>query len=235
MKNYFVLIPDSDEFSIISKTLFLRSITAKDITLSHPHIAGMTRMSVTMTPVVSVGVPKYQIHFIQSGVGKIATCQTLKKLSRSRIIKGASIDHIIMAGSACGKTPGIYRIERVYQEIDLRPAGRSLGDSPDVPLYYDSTDGNSKDYTFSDIPLADSLTVERFCTEFPDLSEYFDISDTTVVDMEDYAFIALLQDDYIPYTILRVVTDEGNYDSWTKSLEAGITELLNLLMSHLRG
>ena len=225
MKNYYVLIPDADEFSIVESIISDRSSNNDMLVSKNIHQINEEDLRREVSVYMIDDENTVCINFIQSGVGKVATCRTMKKLLKVFEVYG-SPEHVVMAGSACGKVPGIYNIINTYQEIDLRPAGRKLGESPDLPVNYRCT-GISM---FRDLKRSESLTVERFCTMFPDTSEYNE-HNKFVVDMEDYAFSAMLDDEEIPYSIVRGVTDEGSFDSWKDSLKSCISDIVEILFN----
>ncbi len=160
----------------------------------------------------------------RTGFGTAATAQSIDKIMREY---GTKLERIYLAGTACANEEGIYKVENCYQEVDLRPLGFAMGETPDQPLCY-TTD---KDM-FQELPKANSLTVARFVSEFPDTSLYLGMNKLTpLVDMEDYQFLASLYGKNIKSYIIRGISDSGSQEDWETNTKHVMKDIWNIFLN----
>ena len=152
------------------------------------------------------------------GMGIVAASQSCSKIIREY---GNKLENVYLIGTCGCKSTGMFAIDKTYQEVDLRPLGFKLGESPDQPLYYEC----DKD-KFQDLPKGNSLTVQRFVIDFPDTSFYRGLNlGTPIIDMEDYAFMASFEGLRVKRYILRGVSDAGDGGDWVANTKNVMTDL----------
>ncbi len=159
----------------------------------------------------------------RSGFGSTATSLTIPQLLKEY---GTRLERIYLAGTSGGKEGGIYKIENCYNEVDLRPLGYAMGESPDVPLCYKTDDD-----LFGDVQKANSLTVSRFVIDFPDTSLYLGLNKLPqIIDMEDYQFMASTDGKNLKRYVIRGVSDAGSGDDWQANTKRVMKEIWNIFL-----
>ena len=159
----------------------------------------------------------------RSGFGAVATSLTIPQLLKEY---GTKLERIYLVGTSGGKDGGIYKVENSYNEVDLRPLGYAMGESPDMPLSYKTDDD-----LFGDLQKANSLTVSRFVIDFPDTSLYLGMNKLPqLIDMEDYQFMASTDGRDIKRYIIRGVSDAGSGDDWQANTKRVMKEIWNIFL-----
>jgi len=150
-----------------------------------------------------------------SGCGKVNAAMVTMEIIKDAAVSNTPLDTIINYGTA-GSTTGVTGLvdctRFVQRDMDVRPLGFPLGETPfDI-------DPSVIDFGWVDNPIGKKLTCgtgDSFVTSGNSL-------ETDVVDMEAYAIAKVCYNYNIEFISFKHITDDGNPDDWEENYTKGI-------------